>query len=146
MLINEYGPTETVVVCCVYRVGDDEPLSTSIPIGRPIINTQLYILDEWVRPVPLGVTGELYVGGEQVAVFVLAAGDVFAIDDRDPFTGSLVLSRGLVGDAEGIPTVASPIYKQRFDLRTGQCLDDPSVGVRTWPIRIEDGWVEVGTP
>jgi acyl-coenzyme A synthetase/AMP-(fatty) acid ligase/acyl carrier protein len=65
-LINEYGPTETVVGCCVYRVGDDEPLATSIPIGRPIINTQLYILDERLQPVPIGVTGELYVGGAGV--------------------------------------------------------------------------------
>ena len=67
VLINEYGPTETVVGCCVYRVGDDEPLATSIPVGRPIINTQLYILDEWLQPVPIGVTGELYVGGAGVA-------------------------------------------------------------------------------
>ena len=66
-LINEYGPTETVVGCCVHRVGDDEPLATSIPVGRPIINTQLYILDERLRPVPIGVTGELYVGGAGVA-------------------------------------------------------------------------------
>ena len=66
-LINEYGPTETVVGCCVYRVRDGEPLATSIPVGRPIINTQLYILDERLRPVPIGVTGELYVGGAGVA-------------------------------------------------------------------------------
>jgi nitrite reductase (NADH) small subunit len=84
------------------------------------------------------------VAGERVAIFVLTDGTAYAVDDRDPFTGSYVLSRGLVGDADGVPTVASPIYKQRFDLRTGQCLDDPTVTVRTWPIRVEDGWVEVG--
>jgi len=84
------------------------------------------------------------VAGDRVAVFLLAGGEVFALDDRDPFSGSYVLSRGLVGDADGVPTVASPIYKQRFDLRTGQCLDDLTVTVRTWPIRIEDGWIEVG--
>jgi nitrite reductase (NADH) small subunit len=83
------------------------------------------------------------VGGEQVAIFLLADGTAFAIDDRDPFTGSYVLSRGLIGDADGTPTVASPIYKQRFDLRTGRCLDDASVSVRTWSIRVQDGWVEV---
>lgn len=86
------------------------------------------------------------VGGERVAIFLLANGEAFAIDDRDPFTGSYVLSRGLVGDADGIVTVASPIYKQRFDLRTGRCLDDPSVRVRTWSIRVEDGWIQVGLP
>lgn len=84
------------------------------------------------------------VGEEQVAVFVLADGAAYALDDCDPFSGALVLSRGLVGDANGVPTVASPIYKQRFDLRTGQCLDDPSMGVRPWPVRIVDGWIEVG--
>jgi len=84
------------------------------------------------------------VGGERVAIFLLADGGAFAIDDCDPFTGSYVLSRGLVGDVDGVPTVASPIYKQRFDLRTGRCLDDASVRVRTWPVRIEDGWVQVG--
>jgi amino acid adenylation domain-containing protein len=66
-LINEYGPTETVVGCCVYQVADDESPAPSIPIGRPIINTQLYILDERLRPVPIGVMGELYVGGAGVA-------------------------------------------------------------------------------
>jgi nitrite reductase (NADH) small subunit len=85
------------------------------------------------------------VGGERVAVFVLQDGSVHAIDDRDPFTGAHVLSRGLVGDAGGTPTVASPIYKQRFDLRTGACLDDPAMAVRTWPVRIDDGWIEVGS-
>ena len=83
------------------------------------------------------------VGDDLVAVFVLADGQAFAIDDRDPFTGRLVLSRGLVGDADGAPTVASPIYKQRFDLRTGTCLEDGTVAVRTWPVRVNDGRIEV---
>jgi nitrite reductase (NADH) small subunit len=83
------------------------------------------------------------VGDDLVAVFVLADGQAFAIDDRDPFTGRQVLSRGIIGDADGAPTVASPIYKQRFDLRSGQCLDDANVSVRTWPVRLHDGRVEV---
>ncbi len=66
-LINEYGPTETVVGCCVYEVKPDDPRSGSIPIGRPIANTQLYILDPDMQPVPLGETGELYIGGAGVA-------------------------------------------------------------------------------
>ena len=86
------------------------------------------------------------VGDELVAVFVLADGAVFAIDDRDPFTGAQVMSRGIVGDAGGTPTVASPVYKQRFDLRTGQCLDDDTVAVRAWPVRLHGGQVEVGVP
>ena len=59
-LINEYGPTETVVGCCVYEVQPDDPKNGSVPIGRPIANTQLYILDEKLEPVPPGVMGELY--------------------------------------------------------------------------------------
>lgn len=66
-LINEYGPTETVVGCCVYTVKPDDPCSGSIPVGRPIINTQLYILDNQLQPVPIGVVGELYIGGTGVA-------------------------------------------------------------------------------
>jgi amino acid adenylation domain-containing protein len=86
-LINEYGPTETVVGCCVYRVGDEESVATSIPIGRPIINTRLYILDERLQPVPIGVTGELYVGGAGVGRGYLNRPDLTA--ERflpDPFS------------------------------------------------------------
>ena len=56
-LINEYGPTETVVGCCVYEVKADDPRHGSVPIGRPIANTQLYILDPQMNPVPTGVHG-----------------------------------------------------------------------------------------
>ncbi len=66
-LINEYGPTETVVGCCVYEVQADDPRSGSVPIGRPIDNTQLYVLDSNLQPVPVGETGELYIGGAGVA-------------------------------------------------------------------------------
>jgi acyl-coenzyme A synthetase/AMP-(fatty) acid ligase/acyl carrier protein len=66
-LINEYGPTETVVVCCTYEVGPNDPVTGSVPIGRPIANTQLYILDRYMNPVPIGVVGELYIGGAGVA-------------------------------------------------------------------------------
>ena len=84
--------------------------------------------------------------GAQVAVFLLHDGELAAVSNRDPFCGASVLSRGIVGDADGEPTVASPMYKQRFSLRTGRCLDDPEVAVTTHPVRVLDGMVQVGPP
>jgi amino acid adenylation domain-containing protein len=66
-LVNEYGPTETVVGCCIYQVPPGKHQSGSIPIGRPIANTQLYVLDPQRRLVPIGVPGELYIGGAGLA-------------------------------------------------------------------------------
>ena len=63
------------------------------------------------------------VDGTAVAVFLLSTGELHAIDNVDPISGASVLSRGVVGEVDGAATVASPIYKQRFDLRTGRCLD-----------------------
>lgn len=66
-LVNEYGPTETVVGCCVYEAPGAAPIPGLVPIGRPIANTRLYVLDEHMHPVPIGVPGELYIGGDGVA-------------------------------------------------------------------------------
>ena len=83
------------------------------------------------------------VGGTAVAVFLLGTGDIVAIDNVDPISGASVLSRGIVGDVAGAPTVASPLYKQRFDLRTGCCLDADGVAVGVHDARVHDGTVEV---
>jgi nitrite reductase (NADH) small subunit len=82
--------------------------------------------------------------GRQVAVVRVGEGnDVFALDNFDPFSRAFVLSRGIVGDRDGVAKIASPLYKQSFDLRTGRCLDDASVAVPTWPARVRDGRVEI---
>ncbi|MFL6199516.1 MAG: amino acid adenylation domain-containing protein [Thermoanaerobaculia bacterium] len=66
-LINEYGPTETVVGCCVHEVAPDDPVSGAVPIGRAIANTRLYVAGPGFHPAPPGVPGELWIGGAGVA-------------------------------------------------------------------------------
>jgi nitrite reductase (NADH) small subunit len=85
------------------------------------------------------------VAGRAVAV-VRAGEQVYALDNFDPFSKASVLSRGIVGDKGGVPKLASPMYKQSFDLRSGACLDDPKVKVATYEVRVEEGRVLVRVP
>lgn len=73
--------------------------------------------------------------GRQAALFRTRDSRLFAVDNIDPFTGAAVLARGIVGDRGGEPTVASPMLKNVFSLRTGRSLDDPGVRLRTWAVR-----------
>ena len=66
-LINGYGPTENTTFSCCYRVKSGERFAGSVPIGLPISNTQTYILDQQLEPVPIGVVGQLYLGGDGLA-------------------------------------------------------------------------------
>ena len=66
-IINEYGPTETVVGCCVYEAPPAYEPFGAVPIGRPIANSEIYALDEKQRPAPIGVVGEIYIGGMGLA-------------------------------------------------------------------------------
>ena len=86
------------------------------------------------------------VEGRPVALFRLDDDEVLAVDDVDPFWGVPVLSRGLVGCIGDRDTVASPLLKQRFDLRTGDCLDDPAVRLAVWPVQVQQGRVAVAPP
>ena len=84
------------------------------------------------------------VGGDQVALFRTHEGDVYAVQQLDPFSGAHVMSRGIVGTRGEAPTVASPMYKQVFDLRTGVCLETNGKEqhtLRVWPAAVADGIV-----
>ena len=105
------------------------------------LKVQLQLGEDWftVCDLSLLVPGRgvaaLLPDGRQVALFRDRAGELYAIDNRDPFSGAAVLSRGLTGSVQGRPFVASPLLKQRFDLSSGQCLDDDTVRVTTYEVR-----------
>ena len=83
------------------------------------------------------------IADHQIAIF--RVGDaVYALDNFDPHSDSNVLSRGIVGDLNGEPVVASPVYKHHFNLATGRCLEDADRSVRAWPVRVVDGviWIK----
>ncbi len=93
------------------------------------------------------------VKGKQIAVFRTNKNDLFALENYDPFSRANVLSRGLIGGTtltsetgidELVLYVASPIYKQRFNLNTGQCLDDESVLLNTYKVELDGDNVIIG--
>lgn len=90
-------------------------------------------------------------GSQQVAIFRVVRdesdpGSIYAIDNFDPNSGANVLARGLIGDLQGEIVVASPLYKQHFSLKTGQCLEKPEKSVKAYPVRVEEGRIHVGLP
>ncbi|MEU1038393.1 nitrite reductase small subunit NirD [Streptomyces sp. NPDC005551] len=105
------------------------------------LKVQLRLAEDWFTVCDLSLltpgrgVAALLPDGRQVALFLDRAGRTYAIDNRDPFTGAAVLSRGLTGSHGGRPFVASPLLKQRFDLTSGQCLDDESVSVAAYEVR-----------
>lgn len=92
-------------------------------------------------PVERGVAALL--DGQQVALFRTATERLYAVSNEDPFSGAMVIARGIVGTRGDRDTVASPLYKQVFDLETGQCLDDATVSLAVHEVRVRDGVVEV---
>ena len=107
------------------------------------LKIQLRLAEDWFTVCDLnqllpgrGVAA-LLPDGRQVALFRDRAGELYAIDNRDPFGGAAVLSRGLTGTYQGRPFVASPLLKQRFDLTSGQCLDDETVRITTYEVRAD---------
>lgn len=89
-----------------------------------------------------GVTALVH--GQAVAIFRTHDGSVYALGNYDPFSKASVLARGIVGTRGDVPFVASPMHKQAFDLRTGVCLDDESVHVPSYDVKVVDGVIHVG--
>ena len=90
--------------------------------------------------------GCVLIGPYQVALFRLhdsGRDDVFALSNYDPFSDAYVISRGVVGSKGDALKVASPVFKHNFDLRTGVCLDDPTVSIPTFAVTVVDGRVLV---
>ena len=90
-----------------------------------------------------------FLDGVQVALFRTHDDHVYAVQQLDPYSAANVMSRGIVGSRGDVPTVASPMYKQVFDLRTGECLD--AVGkepkpLRSYAVTVLDGVVSVALP
>lgn len=104
---------------------------------------------QWITLCPVSAiapnTGvNALVGNEQVAIFRIGETDeIYGIGNYDPFSQAYVMSRGIIGDRQGILKVASPIYKQNFNLQTGQCLDDEAISLPTYPVRVKAGQVQV---
>ena len=82
-------------------------------------------------------------GSLQLAIFLLPDGSLYAVTNRDPATGAFVMSRGIVGSRGDRYTVASPLHKEVYDLETGECFGAPELALGTFPVRVEDGVVQV---
>ena len=84
------------------------------------------------------------VDAQQIALFQLShagGSQIFAIGNHDPIGDAPVLARGIIGDVNGEPVVASPLYKQHFSLTSGRCLEDESVSVPVYRVLVSDGYV-----
>lgn len=83
------------------------------------------------------------IDGVQIALVLLPDGSLYAVSNQDPATGSFVMSRGIVGSRGARPTLASPLHKQIYDLETGECFTSSDYALRTFPVRVDRGIVQV---
>jgi len=111
--------------------------------------TMATAIEEWVAVCPVADLlideGQCaLVKGRQVALFRLSGcEEIYALDNHDPFSEANVISRGIVGDIQGRVVVASPVYKQHFELGSGKCVEDETVSLATYPARVVDGQVQI---
>jgi nitrite reductase (NADH) small subunit len=125
------------------ETSSDERRPSSVPTERPLDWRDVCALEEiWPNS---GVAALL--DGKQLALVRVGEGDkVYALSNFDPFSEAFVIARGIVGDRAGRAKIASPIFKQTFDLETGACFEDPAVVLPTYPVRVQDGRVLVALP
>ena len=95
-------------------------------------------------PIQTG-TPVLY-GGVQLAVFRYAENEWYSTQNMSPKRRAFVLAEGLLGSADGVPKIACPLHKNQYALTTGECLDDPSLQIMTFDVRVIDGRVEAFLP
>ncbi len=130
-LVNGYGPSESTFLTCCYDIPKDlSESSASVPIGRPISNTQVYILDAHLQPVPVGVPGELYIGGDGLARGYLNrpeltaekfVSDPFSDDAESRLYGSGDLARYLAdGNIEFLGRLDDQVKIRGFRVELGE--------------------------
>ncbi|GGH58164.1 nitrite reductase small subunit NirD [Rothia aerolata] len=79
--------------------------------------------------------------GHQFAIFRLPDNRVFASDHKDPNSGALVIARGITGNKKGVPSIASPLYKEEYSLETGEQLNGSDFSLPVYATKVEDGTV-----
>lgn len=105
---------------------------------------------EWVKAAaveafPQNGGAAVLINGEQIAVFNFTnEGRWYATQNRCPHKGEMAISRGLTGDADGHHKVACPFHKRTFSLEDGKCLTDEAYQLKTYPVKVEDGFVFIG--
>ncbi len=108
-----------------------------------LVGTRPWTTICWLRQLQPGRGVAALVDGQQVALVRTADGWVYAVGNQDPRSGAMVMARGLVGSRGERPTVAGPLYKQVFDLRTGECLDDPKQRLTVYAVAVVGRLVRV---
>ncbi|MDN5917566.1 MAG: nitrite reductase small subunit NirD [Pseudonocardia sp.] len=128
--------------------GGPLPESRRSPETRPPARVGTEVTG-WLHVCPMdrlqpGRGAAVLVGDVQVAVFRMEGDVLHAVGNVDPYTGAAVISRGIVGDRGGVPTVASPVHKQAFGLDDGRCLDDPTVALGVYQTRVHGADLQIG--
>lgn len=139
--------TTTAVSPCFFLILITQAvMEQSVSTPAPMITANRWITVCSLDAISPNTGVNALVGDNQVAIFRIGETDeVYALDNFDPFSKSFVMSRGLIGDRKGVLKVASPIYKQNFNLQTGDCLDNDAVKLAVYPARVVDGQVQVQT-